>query len=199
MEAIGKTVAINRALERSGLLVLNEKGQPDLGRTRAFYPPINNGYLLINSTGRKNGIVAEEERASVVKRLRNALGEIRDNGKTVITALYDARSDGPRMGIGGAAGGDIYLDLLPGYDFDPRTGPGEIITQQIPYGMHGANPARSSMRTIIVLNGPGVAAGKRLKDVRLIDFAPTLAKLLRLPAPRDASGRVLHEALQDPR
>jgi predicted AlkP superfamily phosphohydrolase/phosphomutase len=199
MEAIGKTVAINRVLERSGLLVLNENGQPDLGRTKAFYPPVNNGYLLINSTRRKNGIVAQEERASIVKRLRGALGEIRDNGKAVITALYDTQSDGPRMGIGGDAGGDIYLDLLPGYDFDARTGPGEIITQHIPYGMHGANPARSSMRTIMVLNGPGVAAGKRLKDARLIDFAPTLAKLLRLPAPKDAGGRVLDEALQEPR
>jgi predicted AlkP superfamily phosphohydrolase/phosphomutase len=192
-------VAINRALERAGLLALNDKGQPDLARTQAFYPWVNNGYILINSTNRKGGIVTQQDRASVVKRLHAALTGIRDDRKAVITTLYDAQSDGNQMGIGGDAGGDIYVDLLPGYDFDPRTGPGEIITLQSPHGMHGFNPARLSMRTIMVLNGPGVARGKRLKNVRLIDFAPTLAKLLGLPAPGKASGRVLREALNDPR
>jgi arylsulfatase A-like enzyme len=60
--------------------------------------------------------------------------------------------------------------------------------------MHGFNPARPSMHTIMVLNGPGISARKRLQNVRLIDFAPTLAKLLGLPAPKDATGRVLQEA-----
>jgi arylsulfatase A-like enzyme len=55
------------------------------------------------------------------------------------------------------------------------------------------------MRTMMVLNGPGIAARKRLQNVRLIDFAPTLAKLLGLPAPKDATGRVLQEAFSDPR
>ncbi len=198
MEAVNKSLAINRVLERAGLLVLNNKGQPDLTRTKAFYPSVNNGYLLLNTTGRKNGIVTQEERAGVVKRLRAALEDVRDNGKTVVTALYDAQSDGSKMGIGGDAGGDIYLDLLPGYDFEPGTGPGEIITAKAPHGMHGFTPARPSMRTIMVLNGPGVLQGKRLEGVRLIDFAPTLAKLLNLPAPKDSSGRVLREALREP-
>jgi predicted AlkP superfamily phosphohydrolase/phosphomutase len=195
MEAIYKSIAINRALERAGLLVLNDKGQPDLARTKAYYPALNNGYLLINSTHRKNGIVTQAERPSVLKRLSAALSAIRDEGKSVVTALHDAQTDGLKMGIGGDTGGDVYVELLPGYDFDPRTGPGEIITPPAPYGTHGANPTRSSMRTIMVLNGPGVAAGKRLNDVRLIDFAPTLAKLLDLPPPRDSTGRVLQEAL----
>ena len=199
MEGVSKLVAINRALEGAGLLVLNDKGQPDLARTKAFYPAVNNGYILINSTHRKGGIVTQQERASVVKRLRAALTGIRDDHEAVVTALYDAQSDGKQLGIGGDAAGDIYLDLLPGYDFDPRTGPGEIITAREPHGMHGFNPARLSMRTIMVLNGPGVAQGKRLDNVRLIDFAPTLAKLLGLPSPRNASGRVLGDALDDTR
>jgi predicted AlkP superfamily phosphohydrolase/phosphomutase len=199
MEGINKLIAINRALERAGLLVLNDKGQPDLARTKAFYPPVNNGYLLINSTDRKSGIVTREERASVVKRLRDAMLGIHDGGKPVITAVYDAQSDGEKMAIGGEAGGDIYLDILPGYDFDSRTGPGEIITPREPYGTHGFNPARPSMHTIMVVNGPGITARKRLQNVRLIDFAPTLAKLLGLPAPKDATGRVLQEAFSDAR
>jgi predicted AlkP superfamily phosphohydrolase/phosphomutase len=160
---------------------------------------LNNGYILINSTNRKNGIVTQAERPAIVRQLRAVLSSIRDEGKAVVTALYDAQTDGAAMGIGGETGGDIYLDLVPGYDFDARTGPGETITSQAPYGMHGANPTRPSMRTIMVMQGPGVAIGKRLKDVRLIDFAPTLAKLLGLRAPRDATGRIMREALSNPR
>jgi hypothetical protein len=55
------------------------------------------------------------------------------------------------------------------------------------------------MRTIMVLNGPGIAAGQMLRGVRIIDFAPTIAKLLRLPAFKDATGRVLEEAFSKPR
>jgi predicted AlkP superfamily phosphohydrolase/phosphomutase len=198
VEGVNKLVAINRVLEREGLLVLNDNGLPDLTRTKAFYPPVNNGYLLINSTSRKGGIVTRDDRAALVKRLRGTLLGIRDGNKAVVTALYDAQ-DGEEMGIGGEAGGDIYLDLLPGYDFDPRTGLGEIITPREPYGMHGFNPARPSMRTIMVLNGPGIAAGKTLKDVRIIDFAPTFAVRFGLPAPRDATGRVLREAFTNAR
>jgi predicted AlkP superfamily phosphohydrolase/phosphomutase len=199
MESVNKFVAINRVLEQAGLLVLTDKGQPDLPRTKAYYPPLNNGYILINSTNRKNGIVTQAERPAIVRQLRAVLSSIRDEGKAVVTALYDAQTDGAAMGIGGETGGDIYLDLVPGYDFDARTGPGETITSQAPYGMHGANPTRPSMRTIMVMQGPGVAIGKRLKDVRLIDFAPTLAKLLGLRAPRDATGRIMREALSNPR
>ena len=44
----------------------------------------------------------------------------------------------------------------------------------------------------------GIAAGKRLHETGLVDFAPTLAKLLGLPSPKDATGRVLEEALSEP-
>ena len=199
MEGVNKLIAINRVLEREGLLVLNDNGLPDLARTQAFYPPVNNGYLLINSTSRKGGIVTQKERAAVVERLRRALSAIRDGDKAVVTAVYDAQHDGEKMGIGGETGGDIYLDVLPGYDFDAGTGPGEIITRREPFGMHGFNPARPSMRTIMVLNGPGIAAGRTLKNVGLVDFAPTLAKPLGLPTPKDATGRVLEEALTNAR
>jgi predicted AlkP superfamily phosphohydrolase/phosphomutase len=61
--------------------------------------------------------------------------------------------------------------------------------------MHGFNPQRASMRTLIIFNGPGIQAKQKLSNVRIIDFAPTLAKLLDLPALRDNNGRVLDEAL----
>jgi predicted AlkP superfamily pyrophosphatase or phosphodiesterase len=64
--------------------------------------------------------------------------------------------------------------------------------------MHGFNPLRPSMRTLLVLNGPGVRAGNRLRGARIIDFAPTLAELLKVPIPKDATGKVLYEAFSEP-
>lgn len=196
MEGINRDVNINTVLQRSGLLVLDGQGRADLTRTRAFYPPINNGYILINTRDRREGIVGAEERAQVVTALRRALGEVRDDaGRQVVTAVIDAQTEGEAMGIGGEAGGDVYLDLLPGYDFDARLGAADVIRPREPFGVHVFNPQRPTMRTIMVLNGPGVAAGRRLTSVRTIDFAPTLAELLGIAPPRDARGRVLVEAL----
>jgi predicted AlkP superfamily phosphohydrolase/phosphomutase len=198
MQGINKRIALNRVLQEGGLLTLDPQGKVDLSKTKVLYPPVNNGYLLINSTDRKNGIVAAEERAQVIEATRELLDSLRDGDRPVITAIYDSESDGAKMGIGGTVGGDLYIDLASGYDFDPRIGPGPLITEAEPYGNHGADPEQSSMRTIMVLNGPGIRRGQKLVNVRIIDFAPTLAWLLHLSKPKNATGRVLNEALEQP-
>jgi len=198
LQGINKRVALNRVLQEGGLLTLDIQGKVDLAKTKVIYPAVNNGYLLINSQDRKNGIVAQEERAEVVRKTRELLASIRDGEREVVKAIYDAETDGPAMGIGGDVGGDIYVELADGYDFDARIGSGPWITDAEPYGNHGANPQQLSMRTLMVLNGPGIRAGEKLADVRIIDFAPTLAWLLHLPPPKDATGRVLYEAFVEP-
>jgi len=110
-----------------------------------------------------------------------------------------AEIDGEAKGIGGEVGGDIYVELANGYDFDPRLTGNALISDAEPYGNHGANPEQPSMRTIMLLNGPGIRAGIKLANVRIIDFAPTLAWLLNLPKPKDATGRVLYEAVVESR
>jgi predicted AlkP superfamily phosphohydrolase/phosphomutase len=198
MQGVNKRVALNRALQESGLLTLDTQGKIDLAKTKVLYPAVNNGYLLINSTDRKNGIIPPEERDQVVTKTRAVLASLRDGEQPVVSAVYDAEFDGLKMGIGGPLGGDLYIDLASGYDFDPRIGPGPLITEAEPYGNHGADPEQSSMRTIMVLNGPGILAGQKLANVRIIDFAPTLAWLLHVSKPKNSTGRVLNEALEQP-
>jgi predicted AlkP superfamily phosphohydrolase/phosphomutase len=198
MQGVNKRVALNRALQESGLLTLDTQGKIDLAKTKVLYPAVNNGYLLINSTDRKNGIIPPEERDQVVTKTRAVLASLRDGEQPVVSAFYDAEFDGLKMGIGGPLGGDLYIDLASGYDFDPRIGPGPLITEAEPYGNHGADPEQSSMRTIMVLNGPGILAGQKLANVRIIDFAPTLAWLLHVSKPKNSTGRVLNEALEQP-
>jgi predicted AlkP superfamily phosphohydrolase/phosphomutase len=198
MEGTHRLVAINKLLQEKGILAVDERGRVDLARTKAIYPAINNGYLLINSTDRKGGIVSLEERDDLIQRIRELLFEIRDGERQVVTGVYNAQTDGDAKGIGGESGGDIYIDLLPGYEPDPKLGAAELVAKREPHGMHGFNPLRPSMRTIMVLNGPGVQAGYQLRGVRIVDFAPTLAELLTVPIPKDATGRVLYEAFSEP-
>ena len=199
LHGVNKRVALNQILLREKLLVLDNEGRVDLAQTKILYPPVNNGYLLINSNDRKGGIVAPEERGEIVRKTREMLLAIRDGEHQVVKNLFDAAADQTAMGIGGEVGGDIYVELAPGYDFDPRIRGGTLITEAEPYGMHGANPEQSSMRTLMVLNGPGVRAGRKLTNVRIIDFAPTIAWLLNLPKLKDATGRVLYDAFVEPR
>jgi hypothetical protein len=196
MQGVNKRVAINQILREAGLLVFNEQGRVDLSRTKVLYPNINNGYLLINSKDRKNGIVPADERPAIAQHVRDLLMSTHDGDHQVVKAVYDAETVGIEMGIGGASGGDIYIELASGYDFDPRTKPGPVIAQVEPYGTHGSNPEQSSMRTLMIFNGPELISGQRLHNVRIIDFAPTLSQLFNLPAPRNAVGRVLQELTQ---
>jgi predicted AlkP superfamily phosphohydrolase/phosphomutase len=199
VEGTNKVLYLNKVLQQAGFLALDAQGRVDLAKTKVIYPAIDNGYLLINSTERKSGIVTVEERAELVGRVRELLLGIRDEGRQVVTSVEDAQSDEATPGIGGESGGDLYLDLLPGYRLDAKLNASEVIGSQEPHGVHGFNPIRASMRTIMVLNGPGIKTGERLRAARLVDFAPTLAKLLSIPAPIDAIGSALQDALTEPR
>jgi len=199
LQGVDKRVALNQILRQAGLLVLDSQGRVDLSKTKVLYPAVNNGYLLINSQDRKGGIVAPHERDEIARKVGTALLSLHDGERQVVTAIFDAIVDGEAKGIGGESGGDLYIELAPGYDFDPRLAAGTVITETEPYGIHGANPEQASMRTVMVLNGPGIRAGQKLANVRVIDFAPTLAWVLNLPKLKDATGRVLYEAFIEPR
>jgi predicted AlkP superfamily phosphohydrolase/phosphomutase len=198
LQGIYKRVALNQVLHQGGLLSLDGQGRVELSKTKVIYPAINNGYLLINSKDRKGGVVNSDERAEIVSKARELLASLRDGERPVVSAVFDAESDGEAKGIGGEVGGDLYIELASGYDFDPRLTAGSLITETEPYGFHGANPEQASMRTLMVLNGPGIRAGQKLANVRIIDFAPTLAWLLNLPKPENATGRVLYDAFVEP-
>jgi predicted AlkP superfamily phosphohydrolase/phosphomutase len=194
LQGVNKRVAPNQVLRQAGLLVFDNQGRVDLSRTKVVYPTVNNGYLLINTKDRKGGNVAPEERIEVVRRVADALLALRDDERQVVIGILDAAVEGEAKGIGGETGGDLYIELAPEYDFDPRLATGPVITATAPYGNHGTNPEQAAMRTIMVLSGPGIRAGRKLSNVDIIDFAPTLAWLLGLPKLKDATGRVLHEA-----
>jgi hypothetical protein len=58
----------------------------------------------------------------------------------------------------------------------------------------GYLPARSEMRGALILAGKGIRAGVKLEHARLLDLAPTIARLLGLEL-KATRGRVISEVL----
>ena len=87
---------------------------------------------------------------------------------------------------GGALDMDFFVDAKPGYAFGSQlTGP--LITPNEEKGTHGYFPDRPEMRATLILNGPGVPAGKALGDVDMRSIAPTLARRLGVSFPGAAA------------
>ena len=58
-----------------------------------------------------------------------------------------------------------------------------------------ALPFNRAIRSLLVLNGPAVRAGRRRVPVRMVDVAPTICHYLKIPFPAQCEGGVLADAL----
>jgi len=95
--------------------------------------------------------------------------------------------------LGAMEGAAFALDAVSGYAMGDACNRG--LSRPASGGQHGYLPSRAEMATGFVAAGAGVRAGVTLPAMRLIDVAPTVARLLGLPA-RPADGRILTEILQ---
>lgn len=187
MAPITRNVAINAAFRKAGLLQNGPNGKPDPARTQAV--ELRN-CVLINSTDWKNGIVAPEQRASVIERVKQALTGIRDPAtqQQVITRIYDSPEDAVRFGFGGPNGADLCFDLLPGYATTLSSDLPLIRKRTVAGGEHGFDPTRLEMKAILIGAGPHLPQGTKWQGVRSIDVAPLIAQLLGIDPPRNARG-----------
>jgi hypothetical protein len=196
MAGVNRVVNLNVVLQRAGLEALNPDGAIDLSRSRAVYFPGNSGYFLLNRTSRPRGIVRSEEEDDVLRRLAAVLLEVRDpdTGQGVVRGVADPRRWGRDPAIGGPQGGDLYLDLAPGYATSAALR-GKAVEPIEPRGDHMLGPERPEMLAAFAIAGPGVSAGADLGFIRQIDIAPTVSALLGISPPAQSVGGVLCGAL----
>lgn len=109
----------------------------------------------------------------------------------------------PEYGVERAYSGETLQDLA-GFDdayvvLEARKGfwlsgslQGELVVETAPGGTHGYSPARPEMSAAFLIRGPGIKKSNRLPEVRLIDVAPTLARILGVQL-GEVDGRVLDE------
>ncbi|MBI2835133.1 MAG: alkaline phosphatase family protein [Acidobacteria bacterium] len=194
MEGTARNVLPNVALRKAGLLALTPDHEIDLAGSKAVFVGEKGNMVFVNSTDWKGGTVAPSNVEDVKRAAAAALLAIRDprTGAPAVRAVYDVGID-MGLGIGGAAAGDLYFDPAPNYDAR-GTLTGDLDVTDMPptgSGEHGQVPWRRKLQTIFYASGRGVARGKNLGTMQAIDVAPTVAKLLRIPPPKDAIGRAI--------
>jgi len=195
MEGVGRRVYPNVTLRNAGLLALDEKGQIDPARTKAVLVSSHTGQIFVNTAERKSGVVPESEKQAIKAQVTSLLLGIRDpeTGRAAIRAVFDPDVDGAAMGIGGPAAGDLYLDPALGYSANVAARPGtpEVQVLDSPVGVHGPAPWRRNLLSIFYAVGPGVRPGYRLGFPKIVDVAPTIARLLGIAPPAQATGHAL--------
>jgi len=184
----------NVLLQEAGLQFLDDNGMVDLSRSLAVSP--NAYWITVNTQEWRRGIVAEEDKAEVIERIVAALESLRDeNGNRVIERVYIA-SEHPELGIGGAAGGDVYWDTVRGYAPSRSvTGDSAIdVNGRISAG-HSHASTNPDMYTVTCAYGQHFPTN-RIPGSRLIDMAPTVADYLGIPAPKHSRGESLYRQLR---
>jgi predicted AlkP superfamily phosphohydrolase/phosphomutase len=188
MSPAAKEVNVNLALQQAGLLEYDSNGRIDATRTRAA----NNKYgVWINTKDWRGGIVALEDRKSVVDKVEQTLSKIRDpeTNQSIFTGFFRPEVDGEKLGIGGAAGADIYFEMEPGYATSERRSNQVVTKKRAPSGDHGFLSTRDEMLASFIARGPKLPRGAQIPTIRSIDVASLVSDLLGIAPPAQNQGK----------
>lgn len=91
---------------------------------------------------------------------------------------------------------DLFLSARDGYMFSDSLADVNVITPvDTPKGAHGYLQTHPDLQGCLVISGAGVREGGVIEQIRNVDVAPTIARLLGLDMP-GTDGRVLEAALK---
>jgi predicted AlkP superfamily pyrophosphatase or phosphodiesterase len=93
--------------------------------------------------------------------------------------------------LGGLPGAHAVLDALPGFSFGRALDAPTLVAAK-PGGAHGHVPNRRQSRAAFMIRGPGIKRNKDIGIVRLLDVAPSIARVLGIEL-EDVEGTVLTE------
>jgi predicted AlkP superfamily pyrophosphatase or phosphodiesterase len=194
IEGASRIFRPNVTLRKAGLLAL-DGDTIDLLRTRALHVAGQGGSIFVNTTDIKRGIVPPADRGRIKSLVTRALLGVRDpaDGSAVVRAVLDREIDGAGLGFGGENAPDLIFDLAAGYESSTALTGDDDVQPGPPTGLgeHGGAPWHRNLRAIFYAAGPGVRPGKKLGTIDMLDIAPTVAHLLGIPPPHDATGRRL--------
>jgi predicted AlkP superfamily pyrophosphatase or phosphodiesterase len=175
---IEREVRVGTLLRTLGLLTLDAQGR--LTAWRAFFWPQGGSaaiYLHPQAT-------AEDRR-----KLDDAIRLLQSNPAWGIGKVFRG-AEVPSLG--GLPGAYAVLDALPGFCFGRSMDGPEMVVAKIG-GIHGHHPGRADARASLVISGPGIRKNASIGLVRLLDVAPTLARILGVDLGK-VEGRVLTQA-----
>ena len=205
---IGKIVqAIERAKlkEQTTLLIVSDHGASKV--EREFRPNVllaKKGFLTIDGQGivKSWRAVAQSFGGSAAIFLKNPQDQIAAQEVEQLFRTLEEDSDNPlwRISVRREAarlGADpravLFLDAAPLFQLSDRIS-GSTIGKAADRAAYGYLPSRAEMRGALFLSGKAIKVGQKIEYARLIDVAPTIARLLGLEM-KTARGRVLSEVI----
>ena len=186
-------------------------GAENISNCRAPAPPVRakacwaggTAQVHINLVGRDpTGVVTAADyqtvRNQIIAAFQNLIDPANPGAQVVLDVIVkeDLRDVDGSDSLHPSRSGDVTVVLRPPYQFDAAT-PGQRIAFSQFFGQHGYLPelvdlAHSvNMHAVFVAAGPGIRKQSPVAGIRAVDVAPTLAYLLGIPAPQNASGRIL--------
>ena len=201
MAPILSYVNVNVALIQAGLMVLEDTVSYyiDTAKTKASAVTAGGAvHVYVNLKGRESGgSVPPEDYEEVQEEVIAVLSTITDpvDGLPVFQRILK-REGLAHLRLDCENSGDVFAQARMGYYphyYRDRT---EIIQPVEFYGQHGYDSTLPEMRATLVAAGLGIAEGKAIGPVHLVDVAPSVAWLLGIAPPEGVDGRVLEEILR---
>ncbi|HET7856511.1 MAG TPA: 5'-nucleotidase C-terminal domain-containing protein [Gaiellaceae bacterium] len=163
--------------------------------------------IHVNLAGRDpGGVVPAGDYEAVRTQIVNAFESLTDPanpGKQVVLDVLrkeELRNVDGTDALHPSRSGDVVVVLRPPYQFDAASA-GQRIAPSEFFGQHGYLPnlvrlnRNVNMHATFVAAGPGVRRHRDVAGVQAIDVAPTIAFLMRIPSPQNASGRILRDVV----
>ncbi len=205
---IGKIVqAIENAKlkEQTTFLIVSDHGASKV--EREFRPNVllaKKGFLTTDGQGTVKTwrAVAQSFGGSAAIFLKNPQDQIAAQEVEQLFRTLEEDSDNPlwRISVRREAarlGADpravLFLDAAPLFQLSDRAS-GSTIGKAADRAAYGYLPSRAEMRGALFLSGKAIKVGQKIEYARLIDVAPTIARLLGLEM-KTARGRVLSEVI----
>ena len=125
----------------------------------------------------------EELREKIIERLKRLKNQ--ETGKKVVEKIY--RKEEIYTGKHLYEASDIIIKFKHPYRGEKSLGNPEFITQSIESNIKGEH----EFNGIFMAFGRHIIKGKEIKNMEIIDIAPTVLHVLGLPIPEDMDGKVL--------
>ncbi len=192
-------VNVNALLAQAGLLALNpDDGAVVLGESKAIAVASGaTANVYINLQGRdRPGIVPRDEYTATQQAIVDLLSRTSDPDGQPVFARIRRRHDLSDLRLDSPLSGDVLAQAEVGYALADELGLEEVFSPTLVLGQAGHDATWPQMYAVFVAAGPGVRRGVTIGPMRVVDVAPTVARLLGVPPAETVEGRVLEEILE---
>ena len=185
------TVRVNTILKDAGLLAWqNDGSEIDAERTSAVALAAGgSAHVYVNLLGRdRPGLVAPEDYENVLQRIVRELEQIVSEDGEPVFARILRHEELPSIHLDSPNSGDVFVQAAPGYCLSDELGRDETLALSATCAAGGFDATLANMQGAFIAAGDGLAAGKRIPHMHVIDVAPTIAQVLRFQPATTVSG-----------